>query len=195
MPFATGRVARSDIRIDRLLGTRARMGHGAVTRGADLLGVFPKIAGAELLWPRLPLLGTRGKFAVRQLDVERALHGIDLDDIAVADERDRSADRCLRSNVTDAESARRAGEASVGDEGNLVTHALAVERRRCRQHFAHAGTALGPFVPDHQHVALFISLLLHRLEAGLLAVETTRRTGETQHFHTGNLNDGAVRGE
>jgi hypothetical protein len=32
----------------------------------------------------------------------------------------------------------------------LLAHALAVERRRGRQHLAHAGAALGAFVADHE---------------------------------------------
>jgi hypothetical protein len=68
--------------------------------------------------------------------------GVDLDDVAVLQQRDRAADRRLRPDMADAEAAGRAGEAAVGDQRDLAAHALAVERRRGRQHLAHAGAAL-----------------------------------------------------
>ena len=93
--------------------------------------------------------------------------------------------------MADAEPARRAGEAPVGDQRDLAAHALPVERGRRRQHFAHAGAALRPLVADHKHVAFPYLRILYRLEAGFFAVETTRRSGEMQAFHPGNLNDRA----
>src|SRR6202012_4899924 len=50
------RAMLSNIRIGSLLGRSARMGHRAIARRADLLGVFPKVAGAVFHLPRLPLL-------------------------------------------------------------------------------------------------------------------------------------------
>ena len=46
MPPVAMRAIMPDIRIARLLGRAARMGDRALTRRADLLGVFPQIAGA-----------------------------------------------------------------------------------------------------------------------------------------------------
>src|SRR5580693_5587366 len=73
------------IRIARLLGTAARMGHGAIARRPDLLGVFPQIARRIFLGARLPGFGASRKLGVAQLDVEGTLLGIELDDVAVAE--------------------------------------------------------------------------------------------------------------
>ena len=97
--------------------------------------------------------------------------------------------------MSDAEAACCTRETSVGDEGNLVAHALAIKRGCRRQHLPHARAALGPFITDDQHVAFFVGPVFHGFETGFLTIETARRTGETQHFHTGNLNDRTLRRE
>src|SRR5262249_57163871 len=80
----------------------------------------------------------------------------DLDDVAVAQEADRPADRRLRPDVADAEAAGRAGEAPVGDERDLAVGALAIKGSRGREHFPHAGAAARSLVADHEHVALAV---------------------------------------
>src|ERR1700675_1915217 len=96
LPLAMRRTAALGIRITRLLGTAARMGYRAIARRSDLLGVFPQIARRIFLGSRLPGLGAGSKLAVAQLDVERALLGIEFDDVAVANEPDRAAHGGLR---------------------------------------------------------------------------------------------------
>src|ERR1700729_1628686 len=183
------------IRITRLLGTAARMGHRAVTRRSDLLGVFPQIARSIFLGTRLPGFGPCRKLGVAQLDVQRALFGIELDDVAVADEPDRAAHGGLRPDMADAKTARRAGEAAIGDQRDLAAHALTVERSGGRQHCTHAGAAFRALISDDQHVAFPVRPVLDRFEASFLAIEAARRPGETQACHAGNLNDGAFRRE
>src|SRR5262249_59595947 len=80
----------------------------------------------------------------------------DLDDVAVAQEADRPADRRLRPDVADAEAAGRAGEAPVGDERDLAVGSLAIKGSRGREHFPHAGAAARSLVADHEHVALAV---------------------------------------
>src|SRR5579885_1012280 len=191
----SARAMVSDVRIAIRFGSAARMGDGALERVADLLGVFPQIARRVAVLARLPLTLALGEFLGRQLDVERALLGVDLDDVAVADEADRPADRRFRADMADAEAARRAGEAPVGDQRHLLALALAVERRRGRQHLAHTGAAFGALVADHQNLAFLVGALLHRLEAGFLAVEAARRPGEFQRLHAGHFDDRAFGGE
>ena len=48
------KIRRSDIRITRFFRRPARMGHRAIARIADLLGVFPNVTGCELRFARLP---------------------------------------------------------------------------------------------------------------------------------------------
>ena len=52
-----------------------------------------------------------------------------------------------------------------------VAQALAHDRRRRREHFAHARSALRPFVAHDQHVARHHCAVEDRLQRGLLAVE------------------------
>src|SRR5580658_2339651 len=192
LPLVMRRMAILDIRITRLLGTAARMGHRAIARRPDLLGVFPQIARRIFLGARLPGFGAGGKLGVAQLDVEGALLGIELDDVAVANEPDRAAHGGLRPDMADAKTARRAGETAVGDQRDLAAHALTVERSGGRQHLTHAGAAFRALITDDQHVAFPVRPVLDGFEASFLAVEATRRPAETQARHAGNLNDGAV---
>ena len=78
---------------------------------------------------------------------------VDDDDVAVLEQADGPADRGFRADMADAQAAGAAGEAAVGDQRNILD-AEAVERRGGRQHLAHAGAALRPFVADHQAIAL-----------------------------------------
>ncbi len=168
------------------------MGHRAFDRGPHLLGVFPQITGSEFALACLPLALALGELFGGKLHVERTLHRIDLDDVAVADEADRAAGCRFRSHMADAEAAGRTGETSVGDQRNFFTGALAVERGRRRKHFAHAGAATRSFVADHQHFALFVLAMLDCIEAGLLAVEAARRAAELQRLHAGDFHDRAI---
>src|SRR5882724_9854957 len=174
----------SDIRIGLLLRLATGMGDSAVDRGADLFRVFPQIAGSKTVIARLPAFFTAGEFGVGHLHFECALLGIELDDVAVLDERDRSAERGLGADMADAEAARRAREAAIGDQRHLAAHALAVERRSGGEHLAHAGAALGALVADDEHFAFLVVAILHRLEAGFLAVEAARGAAELEPAHT-----------
>ena len=108
------------------------------------------------------------------------------------EQTDRAADGRLRADVADAEAARAAGEAPVGDERDLLAGALAVERRRRRQHLAHAGAALGALVADDDDVAVLVLARLDRREGVFLAVEDARRAAELQLLQAGDLHDRAL---
>src|SRR5690349_12024541 len=181
-PIST-RSVRSHVRITRLLDRSARMGDGAVERRPDLLGVLPQITGGELPLPRFPILAPPLQLLCGELHIQRAFFRVDLDDVPVAQQSDRPADRGLRPDVADAEPARRAREAPVGDERDLAVGALAVERRGGRKHLAHAGAAARAFVADHQHVALAVVAGSDRGEARLFAVEAARGPGKLQRLH------------
>src|SRR4051794_16096394 len=84
-----------NVRIARLLGSPARMGDGAMQRIADLLGVFPDVTGLDIVLVRLPSLAALVELGRRHLHIDGAGLSVDLDDVAVADQRDRTADRSL----------------------------------------------------------------------------------------------------
>src|SRR5689334_7249806 len=184
------RVMLLDVRIARRLGHSARMGQCAVARWSDLLGVFPQVTGSEFGSARLPILRAPIELSLAELDVERAALRIERDDVTVAHERDRAANRRLRTDMADAKAARGAGKTAIGNQRDLGAHALPIKSGRGRQHFAHAGSALGTLVADDEHVAFGVLPVLHRLEASLFAVKATRRTGELQSLHTRHFHDG-----
>ena len=78
----------------------------------------------------------------------------------------------LGRDVADDQAVGAAGEAAVGDQADRVAQTRADDRRGRRQHLAHAGAALRPFVADHQHVAGLDPAGEDRLERVLLAIRT-----------------------
>src|SRR5471030_1872721 len=144
----------SEIGVNMRLLAGARMRHGAVLGVADGLGVAPDGARLVIVGARLPFLAARRKLGIAQHDVDRALVDVERNDVAVADQGDRAADRRLRPDMADAEAACRARETAIGDKRDLAAGPLAVERRGGRQHLAHARTAARPLVADDEHLAL-----------------------------------------
>ena len=130
--------------------------------------------------------------ASAHVEIDRAGRGVDGDDVAVAHQRDRPAFRRLGADMADAEAARRAREAPVGDQRDFLAHALAVERGGGRQHLAHARAALGAFVADDDDRAFLDLARLDGREAIFLAFEHLRRAAELQPLHAGDLDDRAV---
>src|SRR5260221_3926133 len=124
-----------------------------------------------------------GELRVSQFYVKYPGDRIDLDDIAVPQERDRAANGRFGPDMADADPAGRAGEPAIGDKRNLAAHALPGQRRRGGEHFAHAGTAARPLIADHDDLALFVGLLLDRLEGILFAIEAVCGTGKSQIRH------------
>src|SRR5690242_4469302 len=94
---------RSNIRVAVRLRLCAGMRDRAEVRRTDQLRVFPDCAGIVVGLSRLPGGTACGQLGVRQLDVDRALLGVDHDGIAILQQRDRSTDRSLWSDVADAE--------------------------------------------------------------------------------------------
>ena len=97
--------------------------------------------------------------------------------------------------MADAEPARRARKASVGDQRDLVGQSLAIQRRRGRKHLAHARPALGPFVADDDDLALVDRARLDGGEGVFLAIEAPRRAFELQAVHARDLHDRAIGGD
>ncbi|OIQ67945.1 hypothetical protein GALL_504740 [mine drainage metagenome] len=95
--------------------------------------------------------------------------------------------------MANTEAAGRAREPSIGDEGNLAAHALPGQRCRGRKHFAHARTATRSLIADDDDLALFVGLLLDRLEGILFAIEATGGTGKFQIRHTRDFHDRSLR--
>src|ERR1700757_1791756 len=137
---------RSDVRIALLLMRTTRMGYGPSDCRPNLLGIFPKHPRCVIRLSGPPIGFAFGKLFVSQFYVKSADHRVDLDDVAILQQSDRSAHRRLRADMADAEAAGRAGEAAIGDQCYLTTHTLPGQGCSSLQHFAHAGTAARPLV-------------------------------------------------
>src|SRR5215208_1973332 len=97
---------------------------------------------------RLPFGLTFGEFGVSQFYVKCPDDGVDFDDVAVPQQRDRPANSGFGPDMADTEPSGSAREATVGDQRDLAAHALPGQRRRGREHFPHAGAASRPLVAD-----------------------------------------------
>src|ERR1700689_5211418 len=174
-PKINAKMIRSDIRITLFLVRPARMGYGAIHRRPDLLGVFPQHTRFMIGLPRLPFGLAFGQFGVGQLYVKSPGHGVDFDDVTVAQQCDRPAHGRFRPDMADAEPAGGTGEPAIGDQRDLAAHAPPGQRRGRRQHFPHAGAAARPLIADHDDLALFVGLFPDRLEGILFAIEAAGR--------------------
>src|SRR5262249_51447486 len=103
-----------------------------------------------------------------------------MDDIAVLEQGDRATDRRLRTDMADAEAAGGAREAAIGDERDLVAHALAIDGGCGGEHLAHARAAARTFVADDNHIACLVLAAAHGLVGVLLAIEAAGPSGEDE---------------
>src|SRR5579871_3360353 len=108
---------------------RSVMSYGASRRLAHELCIFRERSCPVAWRPLLPGRTPSGKFTLIDAQIHAPRRGIDLDPIAVAHQRQRSADKGLRRDIANAHPARRAGEATVGDQRDLLAHALSVDQR------------------------------------------------------------------
>src|ERR1700722_11858054 len=99
---------RSNVRITQLLVRPAGMGNGTRHSRSDLLGILPQRARRMVSRARPPFGLALGQFRLGQLYVKCPDGGVDLDDVTVAQQCDRPADGCLRSDMADTEATRRA---------------------------------------------------------------------------------------
>ena len=131
------------------------------------------------------------ELVVGDVEVEAALLDVEHDLVAVADAAS-GPPRSLRRDVADHQAVRRAREAAVGDQRDLVAEPFADERRGDVQHLAHAGAAGGAFVADHDHVAGLDRARLDGGEAVLLGVEDARGAAVVEPLVAGELDDAAL---
>src|SRR6185369_7636610 len=105
--FGAGSMSRSlNFPVDVLLRFGAGMRGGAGERRADGLGVAPQRARGVHGLARLPFPLARGELGLGKLHADRAFDGIDRDDVAVLQQRDRAAQRGFGADMADAEAAR-----------------------------------------------------------------------------------------
>ncbi len=81
-----------------------------ILRGTDALRELPDRAGAIFGFPGLPVRFSRCQFGIRKADLELSVDRVELDDVAVLDEADRTADGGLGADMADREKPRVAPE-------------------------------------------------------------------------------------
>ena len=153
------------------LGFEGGVGDGAEVGLADVVGVFGEDAAREDGGAALEGFAAAGEFAGGDFEIELMGEGVDGDGVAIFHEGERAAEVGLGRDVADDEAARAAGEATVGDERDVVAEAAAHDGAGGGEHFAHAGSAFGPFVADDDDVTLFDFVGEDGLERGFLGIE------------------------
>ena len=90
-----------------------------------------------------------------------------------------------------------AGEAAVGQQGDVPVPADPGDRRGRREHLPHPRAALRSLVTDDDHIALTDFSVQDRLHGRLLRIEDAGRTGVSEHrvVHSGTFDDASLRGE
>jgi hypothetical protein len=94
--------------------------------------------------------------------------------------------------VADHEAVGRAAEAPVGEQGDVLAQAGAVDRGGHREHLAHAGAAGGALVADDDDVAALDPAADQRRHRGLLAVEDARRAAVVAALVAAELDHAAL---
>ena len=120
---------------------------------------------------RLPCLPPLREFVFIDQKIHATGAGIDPDAIAFTHQRQRAADECFWRDVADAHPAGGSGKTPIGDERDLLSHALSINQRGDAKHLAHARTADRTFVANNEHLALSIGAIADRIDAGLLIFE------------------------
>ena len=118
----------------------------------DVTGVEVAVAAGIGDLARLPLRAPRRQLLVGHPQRQPPRRDVELDDVAVPDERQRPADERLRRDVQHARAVAGAAHPRVGD-AHHVADALLQQLLRDRQHppLGHAGTAERTRVLQHQH--------------------------------------------
>ena len=126
---------------------------GALGGAADELRVLRQHAGAVGVRGRLVGGHPARDLVVVERDVHAPRVDVDGDDVAVAHGRDRAAARRLGRDVAGHEAVGGAGEASVGQQRDVLPQARADDGAGHPEHLAHARSAGRALVADDDHVA------------------------------------------
>src|SRR5579872_4249014 len=190
-PKISAKIVLSNIRIAQLLMRPARMRNRPGYRRPYLLGIFPKSTGRMVSRARSPFGLAPGEFRLAQFYVKDPGNGVDFDDIAVLQQRDRTTNGGFRADMANTEPTCRPRKAPIGDKSDLAPGALPGQRRRGRQHLAHSRTATRPLITNDEDVTLLIGSLLDGFEGVFLTVEATGRAGKLQIRHSGYFHNRA----
>src|SRR5215469_6004996 len=88
-----------------------------------------------------------------------------------------------------------AGEASIGDEGHVLAKPLAHDGGGGREHFSHAGAALGSLVADDDDMAFFDGAVEDGFHGLFLGFKYDGPAAEPKALLAGNFGDSAFAGK
>src|SRR6476660_1615459 len=134
---------------------------------------------------RLPGPPPRSEFLVIDQEIHEASTGGDPDAVAVVHEGQGAADERFRRDIADAHPPRGSGKAAVGDEGNLFTHPLPVDKGGDTQHLSHPRPSDRAFIADDQNLTCQVSTVANSVDARLLVFENPRGSFEHETLETG----------
>ena len=169
--------------------------HRTLRGGADAFGVFGEDAFGVAGLGLFPGGFAFGHFGFGDVEVHLALGGVDGEGVAILHQGEGAADIGFGADVADDEAVAAAGEASIGDEGDVFAEAASHHGAGRPKHFAHAGAAHGAFHADDDDIALLDLARHDGGHAGFLAVEDAGGAGEGEAFLAGDFSDRAFGGE
>src|SRR5262249_1990690 len=130
-----------EISVGRGLHGAAGMYDSAARSRSDRLRVAPQRPARVIGTARLPTTTALFQHLGRHDQIDGPGIRVDGDDVSILDQSDRPDDSGFGTKVADTQSARSTGEASIGDQGYFLAHALTVDCRGGGEHLAHARPA------------------------------------------------------
>src|SRR5918992_1638957 len=153
------------------------------------------IAALEFALRLLPGRFSFFQLFFRDFQIQLPLLDIELDEIAIAYQRERAADEGFRRDVQHAGAVARAAHARIRD-AHHVAHALLEELLRHRQHapLRHSRAAERPGVPQHEHrIRVRVQVVAVDARSHVVVVlEHDRLARVPEYFRRGGLDHRAV---
>ena len=113
----------------------------------------------------------RAGFTLHTHNIEATVRDVDMNEIVILDQGDGASFRGFGGDMADCRTTCRAGEASVGDQGDRLYQFRIGRNGFCRiEHLRHTAS-LGSFITDKESLARMYLLLQHRFDGTLLTVE------------------------
>src|SRR5436190_14584855 len=117
---------------------------------------------------------------------------VDDDSISLAQSGNGAAKRGFGRDMTDHQSARRAAEAAIGEECDLLAQSGTHDSTGNSQHLAHARSTTRPLKANNHDITGLDLAMGHCAHGIFLAVEDARRSPVVQPLVTGNLDPAAL---
>src|SRR5690554_2058799 len=140
------------------------------------------------------LMTTMCEFFCTQVDINRTVRDIDVDNIAIPQQADGTAGSGFRRAVTNRQTRGTAGEAAVGQQRTGFAQTLGFQVRGRVQHFLHTRATFRTFVADNDDITGFYFIGQNAFYRIVLAFKDFRLALEYQNgfIHTGGFYHAAI---